>query len=163
MIRIFIRSDFYVERHHVFGNQSTIPLSVLSPHLGALELRNSRLNLRRLSLHADLLKQRAAGAPISFTSLAQADIVMFLEMRRKGEHWWPHTGVHLTRSYLTLPIFARASSTAYFERLRPIIGHDSVEGFRARVTQLDDSGLRWDWDRLSLKQLTNIDELCTSE
>jgi hypothetical protein len=47
-------------------------------HIKSLAIRNQRLQLRRLSLHTDLLEQRSSSSGVSFEELMQADFVLYL-------------------------------------------------------------------------------------
>ena len=71
-------------------------------HIKSLAIRNQRLQLRRLSLHADLLEQRSRSSGVSFKELMQADFVLYLRgalnaLRKKTQQWWPETLIFAER------------------------------------------------------------------
>lgn len=163
LVRYVTTNGFYVTRHHEFGNESMVALDVIGQHLGSLDDRNRRLKLQRFSLHADLLKDRSTSSGVALTSLAQADIVIFLEMSRRRKIWWPETSMFFTRGNITLPVFARASSKAQFEKIRPIIGNETMDVFKARVLGMAETAPRYGWEKLPVVSLVNIEQLCTAE
>jgi hypothetical protein len=164
--RTFAATDFYVERSHVFGGESMVPTSVIDSDVRSLEMRNQRLNLRRTSIRADLLHERCNGGPVRFSSLAQADVLLFLLFKRsKARWWWPHTIVYLGSGRAPLPVFARANSTKFFNRLRVLFGLDTADQMRAWIDLLvkADDLPRASYTRLPLEWLTAPGQLATKD
>jgi hypothetical protein len=59
------------------------------PHLD--EQRNNRLNLNRISVTADLLKERADYPSVSLTELINADLLLYISsviVHPKNDNWW---------------------------------------------------------------------------
>ncbi|CAE6840442.1 hypothetical protein R69746_06898 [Paraburkholderia aspalathi] len=164
-VRFLVETDLYVERNHFFGNEQMVPPSVINCHLESLGYRNQRLKLSRQSLHSDFLNQRNKPSGVPFVSLVQADIVLFLALSKKGLRWWPDTSLFLTSGRVTLPLFARATSRKFFSKIRPVLGGDSIEQFKARISQLHetDSEPRWGYHRLNLASLVGVDALATKD
>lgn len=159
--------DFVIEPHHAFGNERLVSPSVFMKGLPSLETRNRRLNLQKQSLQAELLKQRAQSSGVPFLSLAQADIVIFLALQKRGQPWWPETSVYVNSfvSRVCLPIFARAASRKYFEKLRPLLGGESLEQFKARVVHMHQTNTEpmWNRYRVLISPLVSLDTLGTKE
>lgn len=95
--------------------------AIFRHHLPSLKSRNERLQLRRISVHADLLKDRIAARGISLDDLMQADLVLFIraivpivKSHKERYYWWPELLVWSTRWYSAFEIFARAQSMKYF-------------------------------------------------
>ena len=80
----------------------------LSDHVALLdEIRNRRLatgTTRRISMHADILKQRHESAPLAqkltWNDFLDADMLLFLRgfvgsENGSGTYWWPRTAVYI--------------------------------------------------------------------
>ena len=101
-----------------YGEEVTQSFVAFCSHLPSLEERNKRLQLRRRSIKADLLKQRCSGIPISFHHLAQADFVLYLRSRfdatrsekSSWQEWWPDTLLYVSNYQSAFEMFARAES-----------------------------------------------------
>ncbi|MGJ7614123.1 MULTISPECIES: toll/interleukin-1 receptor domain-containing protein [unclassified Variovorax] len=100
-------------------------------HLNSLdEHRNKRLQLNRVSVTADLLKERCSPDKTTFSELAEADVLLCLEsVVRAGadstetwpRFWSPRTNVYY--SYASkLPLFMRAADVEIRNGIRSVIG-----------------------------------------
>jgi hypothetical protein len=161
-----IDTDFVVERHHQFGNEPLVSPLVFISNLQSLEDRKQRLKLQRSSVGADILKQRCQSSGVPFLSLTQADIVIFLALDSRGQRWWPETSVFLTSfgARTILPLFARATSKRFFEKLRPVLGGETLDRFKSRLARLHatESEPRWNYHRVNIGSLVNEEALGTS-
>lgn len=113
-------------------------LTVFSPYLKSLEYRNNRLNLRRLSLHADVIKERTYKASgVNFSEIMQADFICYLHSHLDGlkqkendndrRKWLPVTLVYAENRSRPFEIFARAQQKEYFDKLKRLLGIQSKE------------------------------------
>jgi len=164
--RYLIATDFYVGRNHRFGNEPMVDSSFVDGQLKSLEHRNSRLKLRRESIQADLLRDRSKSGAVRFESLAQADIVLYLYFKRKPDCWWyPLTAIFLGMSRSALPVFARANSKKYFNRLRVLLGFETADQMREWIRQMEDGNAlpKSGFHRLPLGRLTAAQQLATRE
>lgn len=132
--RYFIPSDFMPE--------DNMPSFVVFENgLQSLAHRNRRLTLNRLSLHADLLKDRSKGSAVSFNNLQQADLVLFVDAfsqtnsEDSGQHhyWFPHT---LALNSGIFELFARCRSKIYFDRIKIILGIKDKAELESRVANI---------------------------
>lgn len=119
-------SQFLDEKFYVKDTAGIATYSEFRIHLESLERRKKRLGLNRLSLVADILKDRCSGTGIDFTSLMQADFVVYIRSINQHHYWWPDTLVFAERFSGPFEIFSRASSKKYFEKIKPLIGVNSV-------------------------------------
>ncbi|BFG80449.1 SEFIR domain-containing protein [Paraburkholderia terrae] len=163
--RELVATDFYVDRRLSLGNDSILSTAVVEQHVHSLDRRNARLNLRRLSIQSDLLRERCKTGVVKFESLAQADVMLFLFHKKAGVHWWPYTALFLGNIRSPLPVFARATSTRFFNRLRAFFGIDTGEQMRTWLRQLSASNdlPRVDFGHLPLTVLANADGIATKE
>ena len=103
--RFDVAAHLLGERYLILGNLRGPPRSEsfveFRAYTKSLEARNERLKLRRLSVRADILKERVSGTGLEFRHLAQADFVLYVRSciddlkaskeRRWGGIWWPET------------------------------------------------------------------------
>jgi len=112
---------FYIPSQANIGLPTLFDGSDFWKDIASLQQRNRRLDFKRRSLQADLLKERATIPSVTFNDLVQADFVLYLHMRLAGNSWFPVTTV--LESFVRAPfeIFARAQSAAYFERISELL------------------------------------------
>lgn len=94
-----------------------------------LEIRNRRMKLSRLSLQADILRDRSSETGIEFRQVMQADFVLFIRSAFERLHenncwieWYPLTLVYAGRQSSATELFVRAKSKAYFARVCKLLG-----------------------------------------
>lgn len=134
----------------------------------SLTHRNKRLGLRRLSVQADLLRQRCTGLPIDFRHVMQADLLLFLNADLRStlatDRWWPETLVYASQQYLPFEVFARARSRGFLERFKSALGRNDLVQLRALVESYQRGDLplpRWEFDSFSPVTLTGLADLGT--
>lgn len=118
-------------------------ISVFDAYLPALdEHRNTALNLRRVSVSADLLKERCSPDKTTLLELQEADFLLTLAITAhlgktpngRTLFWVPRTGVYL--KYGTkLPLFLRATDEFTRAGILHAIGIDSGAQLKARLEE----------------------------
>jgi len=164
--RYLIDTDFYVGRNYRFGNASMVSANSIEDNLKSLEVRKTRLNLSRESIQADLVRDRCKSGLVRFELLAQADVILYLHFKRKPNSWWyPFTMVFLGMSHSALPVFARANSKKYFNRLRGLLGFDTADEMREWIDGMETGNAlpRSGYNRLPLARLTAAEQLATKD
>ena len=73
-----LNQRFYIQNDVRYGRSTMASFGVFHNHLESLNHRNSRLQLNRLSVHADMLNERCTDSGISFNTIMQADFVLYL-------------------------------------------------------------------------------------
>ncbi len=145
---------------------------IFRQHIAALDHRNKKLSLNRLSLHADILKERTAGTAISFENLMQADFVLFLIdsinslKYEKSQEWWPETLVYKTLYNIPFEIFIKSESKRYFDKIKGLLGVNSKEDFIPIIDAFKSKKLRapvWQFDEISPELLMNFNRLCIKD
>lgn len=105
------------------------------------EHRKARLKLNRISLSADLLKERSSAQKTSFADLMQADVFLGLAAAMHIDEntdsyqvrfWVPRTAVFISNSK-ALPLFMRAEDPAFRASIRNAIGMGSATQMAQRV------------------------------
>jgi hypothetical protein len=126
-VAYLVRQQYYVDKYARDGQEPIVSFSTFSRGLCALAHRNDRLQLNRLSLRADLLKQRSQSSGYLFQQVMQADFVLYIRscldsLRVQSERgWWPETLVYATFNFHgKFEVFARSQSKQYFDRVCPI-------------------------------------------
>jgi TIR domain len=165
----FLGDGFYSSTSAESGRSSSLEsFAVFRQHLSSIARRNKRLGLRRLSLHADLIKNRVPARGVTFDDLMQADLVLFIRAAAIGEQWWPESLVWVTiRHRSPFEIFARGRSIRYLKRLLPMLGVSTRDELSSVIDLFYDPSKgaqlpRWEFDSVPLKQLTAADELGTA-
>ncbi|OAI19428.1 hypothetical protein A1359_03810 [Methylomonas lenta] len=160
-------SEYYVAGRSEYHNASMVSFDYFRQNVGSLDNRNNRLNLRRLSIHADLLESRAKSSGIDFRYLMQSDFILFMRDhidRSKNQwHWWPETLLYLRHS-VPFEVFARSRSSSYFEKAKLLLGVQTksdlvpiLEDFRANRQRLP----RWEGSTFSPEALLGFNEIAT--
>lgn len=133
-VSYLLRHNYYLEKEYSYGPDNTVLFDIFRPYLKSLEYRNKRLNLNRLSIHANLLEQRAKASCIAFHQLMQADFVLFIRscldsLREEGyQRWWPITLLYIERHRGAFEIFARSQSKEYFDKVKCLFDLKNKEG-----------------------------------
>ena len=161
-------TEYYVPGNSDYGRNVMVPFGVFRSHMRSLEHRNKRLDLRRLSIRADMLAQRCKGVGIEFRDLMQADFVLFLRdhLDHPDEtwHWWPETLLYVDRHSAAFEIFARSKSAAYFERVKTLLGMKSKDGLSPLLKAFAEDSRRiprWEFESFSPLALLGWNELAT--
>jgi len=126
--------------------------------------RNKRLELKRLSLKADLLKQRSETSGIKFRYLMQADFIAYMrsELDEKEHDWWPETLVYLSDFPGPFEIFARAEDKEYFEKIKCLFGGKTIGDLKQLVEEYKErerSQPQWGHKTIDPGQLLNIKKI----
>ncbi len=149
------------------GKTDVLTFRAFRGNIQLLDHRNERLNLHRLSLHADTLKSRCVDIPVTFQQMMQVDFLLFLrgasEPSGWGFGWWPATLVYASDSFASrFEVFARSRSKNYFSKIAPLLGVKSLEQFKETVVRFQSGELKapkWQFETLNVAALCGLDEL----
>ena len=134
----------------------------------SLRYRNERLQLRRISLRADLLEKRSHSSGFDFNSLMQADFILYLRSCsvQTTRGWFPDSLVYVERMYGAMEVFARSQSTSFFEKIKAIIGVENREGLGNLLEKLRSGKIRtpsWDYNRVDPDVLIDFENIGTKK
>jgi hypothetical protein len=157
--------DYYARVPAEYGHNTMVSYEVFRSSLRSLEHRNKRLNLQRLSLQADLLKQRSHSTAIEFRYLMQADFVLFMRKSVEDSYIWrPDTLLYVEHFSRAFEIFARSASKTYFDKVKNLIRIESprdlepvFESYRQNKRKLP----RWEFDSFDPSTLLGYSKLAT--
>jgi len=170
VISHLLNQRYYIENDDRYGRSMMTSFGVFRNYLESLNHRNKRLELRRLSVHADMMKERCTDSGVSFNHIMQADFILYLveamhslkEGRR--QEWWPETLVFKSFHGGNFEIFLRAESLEYFNRLAPVFGVSQKAEFESFVEGIKADTIytpKWDFERISPIELMNFENLCS--
>jgi hypothetical protein len=124
------------------GEMTAASFISLDTYLVSLdEHRNHRLKLNRISVSADLLKERCSAEKTTFYELMEADVFLTLKAlvnqhadprQEWKEFWAPRTAVFATYGN-KLPIFLRASDKAIRDGIHDTLGVSSGGELKDRI------------------------------
>lgn len=121
-----LQQQYYLPENSDYGRAVMVSFAIFQTYISSLDHRNKRLSLHRLSLRADLLKERCAVTGIDFRYLLQADFIAFMrtEVEEQSGYnlWWPNTLIYLGHFNSPFEIFARSISKAYFNKSKVLLG-----------------------------------------
>jgi hypothetical protein len=102
------------------------------------EYRNARLKLRRVSLTAELVKDRANHRKLGFRELLQTDLVLFLRPSILGtetstwSYWYPRLLIYGSEQG-EAELFARAATPSGARAIRDLFGATSAMDFASKL------------------------------
>jgi len=155
MANYMLKQGYYVTSREISGRSPMVGFDIFQQYLDVLEYRNSKLESRKYSLQADLLKDRCIGHAINFYHLMQADFMLFMcSMQEDGSifrGWWPETLLYVGILDFSgvFEIFARSASKQYFDKIKILFGVDTpheliplLESFKSGKRELPKWGFR---------------------
>jgi len=154
---------YYLNNNLGYGETLT-SFTIFENHLNSFDYRIQRLSLRRLSLRADLLKERSENSGIDFRYIMQADFTLFIntELNNKFGRWWPDTLIYSSHTYNAFEVFARAQSKTYFDKMKCILNVDSIEQVNLLLKDYKENkrnAPRWEFHSFDPEILIGIEKL----
>jgi hypothetical protein len=161
-----LENEYYRE---LDGSSSFHPYTVFRRYARSLnEERNRRLyDGRRLSVTADLIKERARIPGYPFEDLKQADFVLFFNaiLHEAAEGWYPETLIY--EEHRPFKLFSMAESAKYFTDLMTLFRVQSLPDLKARYEagktrlRISDSFNLKGHTRVRIPLLANLEKLAT--
>jgi hypothetical protein len=164
----FINSQYFY-RHPNHSELTHIGIEIFNKYPRSLdEIRNKRLNLRRVSLTADLIKAHSTHSDISFDEIKQADLVLYYVTELHGGRfsWFPHTSVYNSRGS-AVELFERMVSLQYFEKIKELFDIQNIEQLKKMITEYIEKnkerqrGHSWDYEILPLENVIDPNKIGT--
>lgn len=163
-----LQQQYYLPGNSDYGRDVMVSFIVFREYMRSLEYRNKRLGLRRLSLRADLLKERCAGTGIDFRYLLQADFVAFMRAEYEAQddykRWWPESLLYLGHFNSPFEIFARSVSKAYFNKSKVLLSIESPKDLEPLLKSYQDGSRslpRWEFEGFNPALLLGYEHLAT--
>lgn len=163
-----LRNQYYVAGRSDYGNNAMVSFTVFREYMRSLEARTKRLELRRLSLRADMLEERSKSSGLEFRYLMQGDFILFMRAEMEDPDgysgWWPETLLYLFRFHSAFEVFARSVSSAYFDKVKCLLAVSKKEDLNG-LLQSYRSGERrlprWEMNSVNPHGLLGYEELAT--
>lgn len=171
----FTQAAFFMENEYYyaerFSKETMRTYSFFHDYIKSFEQRNERLKLNRISLRAELLKQRAASNGLDFKFIMVADFILYLRSDFSGpwsSWWYPEALIYTTfRSRLPFEICARSKSAKYFERVKRLFGVKDKTALEARILKIESDPRnflpRWNYESLNPRMLLQLDAISTTD
>ncbi len=167
--RFDLVSDFLNKGYYTPGHpQQVRDYGAFWNNMDSLHHRNKRLKLDRMSIRADLLKERCRGLEISFRELMQADFLLFLRDSIRGSttlsSWYPVSLIYFGGYQSPFEIFARSRSKSYFDKVKEVIGVPDKETLEKVLEEFSNGTRRkphWDIDSFNPSFCCDIEHLAT--
>lgn len=163
-----LTQQYYVPGNSDYGRDVMINFQVFREYMESLQHRNKRLNLRRLSLRADLLKDRCNGTGIDFRYLMQADFIAFMraeiEANANNGNWWPETLLYIGHFNNSFEIFARSISKSYFDRVKILLAVNVKNDLEPLLNNYQNQSRqlpRWQFESFNPAALLGYSKLAT--
>lgn len=169
-VAFLVGQHYYVDQYARDGGDAMLPFTEIRGSLETLNYRDKRLKLGRISLHADILAERAKSSGLPFRQLMQADLVLFvrdcLDVLRteRLQRWWPVTLVYASRQHGPFEIFARSQSARYFENVRQVFDISGKEDLMPLVAAFKEQRLSvpaWDFRSANIFNLMGFDKIAS--
>lgn len=163
-----LQQQYYLPGNAEDSQDVMVSFICFRKYMRSFEHRNQRLGLQRLSLRADLLRERCAGTGIDFRYLLQADFVAFMrsevEAQDNAKRWWPETLLHLGHFNSPFEIFARSASKSFFDRSKILLSIESPKDLQPLLKSYQDGSRklpRWEFNGFSPASLLGYERLAT--
>jgi len=163
-----LQNQYYVTGNSNYGKNVMVSFTVFREHMRLLEHRNTRLELRRLSLRADILEERSKSSGLKFRYLMQGDFILFMRAEIEDSDgysgWWPETLLYLFRFHSAFEIFARGISVKYFEKIKCLLAIEKKEDLNdllGSYKQGQGRLPRWDINSVNPSGLLGYEQLAT--
>ena len=133
----FINNQYFFRKDNV--NQLVhLGPSILNRYVTTLdEIRKKRLSLNRVSITADLIKERALRPDLPFSALVQSDLILHyltaLYTPSDAFQWWfPRTSAYNSH-WTTIELFERLISKKHFEKIRDLFDVKTEGELRKKI------------------------------
>jgi len=168
-VKFFTEEKYYVYSGYERG---AYEFSLFNSYIKSIEQhRKSRLKSNRISITADLLKERCDITFLSFEEIMQADFILSLKSTfdkdNKYSYWFPRTLVYKGwHSQLPFPIFIKAESERYFNTIGKLFNvrnrEELMQKFNKASEVFEFSNWRFDYQSIPFTAFLNLDKLYKS-
>ena len=165
-VKFFTEEKYYIYSGYERGAYN---FYLFNSYLNSIEqYRKSRLKLNRISITADILKERCDLAILPFDEIMQADFILALKSTFDNDErfnfWFPRSLVYKSwHSQQPFPIFLKAESQRYFTIIGRLFDVKNREEFEQKFNKASDyfdfPDWRFDFSSIPFKKYLNLDNL----
>lgn len=155
----------YLRRRDDRYTATAISYRVFSKNVGALNVRNERQKLNRLSHQADVIAEVCEGSPYDIGGFVEAEFLLWLRGELLGDpdlRWWPISGIFACYTYGAFPVFLRAQDAEYRAGLYRLLGISeggSLGRFFSKLSENTISVPQWQFESFEIPRLMNYEKL----
>ena len=163
---------FFTEEKYLIytGSQrGTYEFPIFNRYIKSIEqYRKQRLKLNRISITADLIKERSDVPSISFDEIMQADFILSLKSTldkdSRYNYWFPRTLVYKGwHSEQPFPIFLKAESERYFEVVAQLFNVNNKDELTRKFNKASEifefQNWRFDYSSIPFQAYLNVEKL----
>lgn len=137
-ISYLVNCEYFYSLH---GKLNHLNYAVLNRHCRSLdEIRKNRLNLNRISITADLIKERTSNSTVSFDEVLQIDLLLYyLSLFNQGDWfrgWFPRTSVYIEVWGISTDFFARLISKKHCEKVLCFFDVKNIDELKEKLKKL---------------------------
>ncbi|MBR2920744.1 MAG: toll/interleukin-1 receptor domain-containing protein [Kiritimatiellae bacterium] len=145
VIRDITFSRYYMYDGDNMHKKDFNTIGILWSRAESYSRRNQRLQLNRMDLFADWIKEHAENRFADFEQLMEADGVLCLAslLKQDAEKWYPRTFVYAEWGNLQLELFDAARDIDYAKRLLTIFGESDLESLKGKLRALTENHQRY--------------------
>ncbi|RKD34173.1 SEFIR domain-containing protein [Thermohalobacter berrensis] len=167
----FINATYFYKINN-YGELVNGNISEFNNYVESLEqIRQNRLKLNRISITADLIKERANIHNIKFRDIVETDYLLFFITINNSKDsirqdiWVPRCSVY--NSYHRKPlIFEKMISARHFEKVKILFKVNTPEEFKNMILKTTDLGIDKDYYKsfyriISINKVVDIEKLAT--
>lgn len=163
----FVHTPFFIKCR---GELQYFYVEIFNKYATSLEeIRKHRLQLKRLSIMADLLKARATRKDITFEDLVEADLLLhyITELNPVGRGWFPRSSVYQRGSRIN--IFSKMVSCTHFDKIKSLLNISNKEDLKNKLgeyikkkeVQGGYNYSRFEYDILPLPEAVDLNQIAT--
>jgi len=166
-INYLLEHEYYVEPGSQGIEGGMYPFGIFRQYLASLENRKQRLKLNRLSIMADLIKQRAKRKDISFIDIMQTDFILYLRSEMIAGlanwfRWYPYSLSYAGYQSSKFEKFLRSESKKYFDKFKIVLGINSIDQLKNIMEEFQNGkrkAISFDYHSINPGYMANIDQL----
>jgi hypothetical protein len=159
-----VNADYYVESKY---NDKPKRFTDFRFYLKSLEYHNSKLNLNRLSVHADLIIERTFGKYKNEIIIADLILYYISKLRLSKEEvwekvWYPTTYIYLSEAR-NIKLISRLKSKSHFLNVKMLFNVETEDELITKVSDFEGiGGYSGGWSKPpNIRQFINPKEICT--
>jgi len=156
-----LRAEFHIDR-----KSQPLRFNDFRFYLETLEDRNKRLNLNKVSLHANLLKDRAPSKLIK--DLLATDLLLYYISKLSSENlysiWFPTTYIFAFNLSLPIKTLMNLKSKSHFSKIKNLLYVENPDELKSKIQNFQvDRGYNGALSRIPhIRTFISEDEVCTS-
>lgn len=163
LVSQILNADYYI--NSMFKSGSPLSFIDFRFYLKSLEYRNQKLKLNRLSVHADLMKERSYKRYLN--DLISTDLVLYYvsKLNTKEESWkvWFPTTYIYFNEVGTIKFISRLKSKSHFSNVKSLFNVDTEDELMQRISKFKiDNGFSYGWNVIpDISRFIKAEDVCT--